>query len=182
MHHPLAQFVIPASALLCALAAAVFDLRSRRIPNLLTGPAMLLGLALHFCSGGWRDFVTSLGALLLCGLVFLVFHLAGGMGAGDVKLIAALGCLLGLSHAASLLILTALAGGVLALGYTLYRGRFRQTFGNVLTLAAHHTEQGLTPHPDLNVQNAATLRLPYGLAIAAGCILTLSLQSAQVIQ
>ena len=182
MHHPLAQFVIPASALLCALAAAVFDLRSRRIPNLLTGPAMLLGLALHFCSGGWRDFVASLGALLLCGLVFLVFHLAGGMGAGDVKLIAALGCLLGLSHAASLLILTALAGGVLALGYTVYRGRFRQTFGNVLTLAAHHTEQGLTPHPDLNVQNAATLRLPYGLAIAAGCILTLSLQSAQVIQ
>ncbi len=182
MQLTLAQSVIPAVALLCALAAALFDLKSRRIPNLLTGPAMLLGLLLHFCSGGWRDLLAAFGALLLCGLVFLVFHLAGGMGAGDVKLIAALGCILGLPHAASLLILTALAGGVLAFGYALYRGQLRQTAGNVLALAAHHTEQGLTPHPEFNVQNTATLRLPYGLAIAAGCILTLALQPAQVIR
>ncbi len=178
MHQLVAQFVLPATAIACVLAASFFDLKSRRIPNLLTGPAMLVGLTLHFCSGGWRDLLSSFGALLLCGLVFLVFHLAGGMGAGDVKLIAALGSMLGLSHAASLLILTALAGGTLALGFALYRGRLRETCGNVLALAAHHAEQGLTPHPELNVRNDAILRLPYALAIAAGCILTVTLQSA----
>ena len=51
-------------------------------------------------------------------------------------------------------------------------GRLRETFSNMGTLAVHHTHAGLTPHEDLNVKNGATLRLPYGLAICAGCILT----------
>lgn len=180
MHALLDQFAIPAAALLTVGVAAAFDLKSRRIPNRLTGPAMLAGLLLNFCSGGGRALLASFGALLLCGMVFLVFHLAGGMGAGDVKLIAALGSILGLSRSPALLLLTALSGGVLALAYTLYRGRLRETCGNVLALAAHHTEQGLTPHPDLNVTNAATLRLPYALAIAAGCVFTLLLQPGPV--
>ncbi len=124
--------------------------------------------------------LSSFGSLLLCGTVFLVFYLAGGMGAGDVKLIAAEGCLLGLANAASLLILTALAGGVLAAVYAWKQGQLKQTFVNVATLAIHHSQEGLTPHPELNVQNVQTLRLPYALAIAAGCVLTLSLQSPRV--
>ena len=180
MHHLLVQFVLPGSSLGCALAAAVFDVRSRRIPNLLTGPAMLAGLALHLGTGGWREMLSSFAALLLCGAVFLFFHLAGGMGAGDVKLIAAEGCILGLANAPSLLVLTAIAGGVLAVAYAWKHGRLRQTCGNVAALTAHHAQKGLTPHPELNVRNADTLRLPYALAIAAGCILTVSLQATRV--
>ncbi len=180
MHPLLAQFVLPASALICALLGAIFDVRSRRIPNLLTVPAMLAGLALHLGSGGWREMLSSFCALLVCGLVFLVFYLAGGMGAGDVKLIAAEGCILGLGNAASLLVLTAIAGGVLAVMYAGKHGRLQQVCGNVAALAAHHSRQGLNPHPELNVLNAQTLRLPYALAIAAGCILTLSLEASQV--
>ena len=89
------------------------------------------------------------------------------MGAGDVKLIVAAGCLVGLSHSAYLLILTSLAGGVMGIGLALMRGQLKSTLFNVTTLATHHKHQGLTPHPDLNVRNAATLRLPYGLAIAS---------------
>ena len=180
MQHLLAQFALPASSLVCAVIGAIFDVRSRRIPNFLTGPAMVAGLAMHLGAGGWREMLSSFAALLICGTAFLLFYLAGGMGAGDVKLIAAQGCLLGFANVPCLLVLTAIAGGVLALGYAWKHGRLKQTCGNVAALTVHHAQQGLTPHPELNVLNAQTLRLPYALAIAAGCILTLSLQTPQV--
>ncbi|MGI4828341.1 MAG: A24 family peptidase [Janthinobacterium lividum] len=159
-------------ALGCGVMGVITDLRSRRIPNLLTGPAMLLGLILHFAAGGWTECGSSLLALVLCGAVFLVFQLAGGMGGGDVKLIAAEACLLGLSSAGSLLLYTVLCGGLMGLLLAIKQGQIRQTLQNVLVLTSHHSRNGLQPHPQLNVLNASTLRLPYALAIAAGCVLT----------
>ena len=163
-------------ALGCGVTGAITDLRSRRIPNRLTGPAILLGLSLHLAAGGWRECGTSFLGLILCGAVFVVFHIAGGMGAGDVKLIAAEACLLGLSNAGSLLLYTVLCGGLLGLGLAVRRGKFRQTFANVIVLTSHHSRNGLRPHPELNVLNTNTLRLPYAVAIAAGSVLTILLQ------
>jgi prepilin peptidase CpaA len=173
------ELVYPAAASLVALAGAAFDLKSRRIPNFITGPALLAGLLLHFGFDGWHGLLLSLAAGLLCGIIFLIFYLAGGMGAGDVKLIAAVGCLAGLSNIAYLLILTSLAGGAMGIVFALMRGKLKSTLGNVASLAMHHKYQGLTPHPSLNVRNADTLRLPYGLAIAAGSCITLYLQGFQ---
>lgn len=170
--------VFPLAALACGLAGAVTDVQTRRIPNKLTGPAMLTGLVLHLAAGGWKECGSSFLALVLCGALFLVFHLAGGMGAGDVKLIAAEACLLGLSNASSLLLYTALSGGVMALALAIKRGRLRQTLNNVLVLTSHHGRSGLQPHPELHVQNADNLRLPYALAIAAGCVLTILVQNS----
>ncbi len=170
------EFVYPVAATACALIGAGFDIKSRRIPNILTGPALLAGLLLHLSLDGWHGLLSSFGAALLCGAVFLIFHLAGGMGAGDVKLIAATGCMVGLPNSGYLLVLTAITGGVMAVGMALMRGRLKSTLFNVAALATHHKEQGLTPHPELNVLNASTLRLPYGLAIAAGCCATLYMQ------
>jgi prepilin peptidase CpaA len=113
---------------------------------------------------------------MLCGASSLVFHLAGGMGAGDVKLIAAEDCLLGLAIVAFLLTCTALCGDVLALALAMRHGRLRETLSNVEAVTSHHTRNGLAPHPELNVLNQSTLRLPYTLAIAAGSILTIYLQ------
>jgi prepilin peptidase CpaA len=171
------EAVYPAAAALCAFVGAVFDVRSRRIPNFITGPALLFGLLLHVEHGGWRDMFSALAAGLICGAVFLVFYLAGGMGAGDVKLIAAVGCIAGLPNVAYLLVLTALAGGVMGVGLALIRGQLKTTLLNMGSLAAHHGRQGLQPHPELNVFNASTLRLPYAVAIAAGSFITLYLQS-----
>ncbi len=173
------ELVYPAAASLCAVVGSIFDVRSRRVPNFLTGPAILLGLLLHFLIGGWSDLGSSLAAGLICGLVFLVFYLAGGMGAGDVKLITAVGCLSGMHDVAFLLALTGVAGGVMALGLALVRGRLKETFGNVIALVTHHRTEGLTPHPEINVLNASTLRLPYALAITAGCALTFYVQGVQ---
>ena len=173
------EIVYPAAASIFALIGAGFDIRSRRIPNFVTGPAILAGLLLHLGLDGWFGMLTSFGAGLICGLVFLIFYLAGGMGAGDVKLITAAGCLVGLSNSPSLLIVTALVGGVMGVAFALMRGQLRSTFVNVQSIATHHMVQGLIPHPEHNVRNRNSLRLPYGVAIAAGSCITLYLQGFQ---
>src|ERR1700734_26413 len=99
------QLTYPATATAAALVGSVFDVKSRRIPNFITFPSILLGLAMHLALGGWKQLLNSLAAGLICGIVFLVFYIAGGMGAGDVKLIAAVGCIAGLSHVPYLLVL-----------------------------------------------------------------------------
>ena len=173
------EFVYPAATLICATIGAVYDVRSRRVPNFVTLPAIVFGLLLHFTLGGWRQLGSAAAAGLICGLVFLVFHLAGGMGAGDVKLITAAGCIAGLPLIGYLLILTSLAGGVMAIGLALYRRQLKETIGNMCALAVHHKTAGLTPHPEFNISNAQTLRLPYALAIAAGSALSLCLLIVQ---
>jgi prepilin peptidase CpaA len=74
-----------------------------------------------------------------------------------------------------LLILTSFAGGVMAIGLALYHRRLKETLVNLWALLVHHRTEGLAPHPEFNIGNAQTLRLPYGLAIAAGSALSLGL-------
>jgi prepilin peptidase CpaA len=173
------EFAYATCSLLCALVGAVYDVVSRRIPNAFTLPAILFGLLLHFSLGGWRQLGSAAAGGLLCGLIFLVFHLAGGMGGGDVKLITAAGCVAGMPLAAPLLILTSLAGGAMAVGLALYHRRLKQTILNMCALVAHHRTAGLAPHPDFNLDNAQALRLPYAVAIAAGSALSFCLLIAQ---
>jgi prepilin peptidase CpaA len=159
--------------LLCAVVAAVFDITSRRVPNFVTLPAICFGLLLHWIFGSWLQLCGAAAAGLICGSVFLLFYLAGGMGGGDVKLIAAAGCISGLSLIGPLLILTSVSGGVMALGLALYHRRLKETMLNIGALAVHHRIEGLVPHPILNVGDTRTVRLPYALAIATGSALSL---------
>jgi prepilin peptidase CpaA len=172
---PKTEFVFAAASLLCATLSAVYDVRSRRIPNFITVPAMVFGLILHGALGGWRQLATAAAGGLVCGLIFLVFYLAGGMGAGDVKLITAAGCIAGLPLIGHLLLWTALAGGVMAIGLALFRRQLVTTLRNMCAIVVHHREMGLTPHARFNVSNDRALRLPYALAITAGSALTLCL-------
>ncbi|HEV2619345.1 MAG TPA: A24 family peptidase [Acidobacteriaceae bacterium] len=169
-------WMYPAIAAACSMAGSVFDVKSRRIPNYITFPSILAGLAMHLALGGWRQLLSSLAAGLICGLALLAFYIAGGMGAGDVKLMTAVGCIAGLPYVAYLLILTAICGGAMAILLALFRGSLRQTIWNVGSIAAHHAQQGFEAHPELNLSNPNTLRLPYALAIAGGSLLTLCIQ------
>ena len=173
------EFVFAAASLLCASLSAVYDVRSRRIPNFITLPAMLAGLCVHAVLGGWRQCAAAAAGGLICGLAFFVFYLAGGMGAGDVKLITAAGCIAGLPLIAHLLTFTALAGGAMAVVLALYRRQFISTVTNMGSLLVHHKTMGLTPHPQFHVRNEQALRLPYALAIAAGSALSLCLLVVQ---
>jgi prepilin peptidase CpaA len=123
--------------------------------------------------------LSALGAGFICGGIFLIFYLAGGMGAGDVKCIAAVGALAGLTNCASILIFTSIAGGVMGLIVAVARGRLGHVLRNVTAIAGHHRQHGLTPHTEINVANDKLLRLPYALAIAAGSISTLFLFGTQ---
>jgi prepilin peptidase CpaA len=167
------EFIYAACSLFCALVGAVYDVISRRIPNAFTLPAILFGLLLHYSLGGWRQLGSAAAGGLVCGLIFLLFHLAGGMGGGDVKLITAAGCSAGLSLVGPLLVLTSLAGGVMAIGLALYYRRLKQTLLSMWALMVHHGRAGLAPHAEVNLDSAHALRLPYALAIAAGSGLTL---------
>ncbi len=169
------EIAYAACSTLCAIVGAVYDIATRRIPNAFTLPAIVFGLLLHLSFDGWRQLATATIAGLVCGFMFLLFYLAGGMGGGDVKLIAAVGCCAGLSLTASLLVFTSFAGGIMAVGLAIARGRLKETMLNLYTLAHHHGTVGLLPHPEFNIGNARTLRLPYGLAIAAGSALSLGL-------
>ena len=156
------------TSFVCAGIGAVYDVRTRRIPNWLTGSGVLVGLALHLFIGGWRSMSAAALGALLAGTLFLLFYIGGGLGAGDVKLIVAVCCLAGWGGLGNVLLGTALLGGVLAIGLALVHHRLKETFVNMGRLLVYHGKSGLRPHPDLNLANPRTLRLPYGLAIAAG--------------
>ena len=160
------------AALSCATVGSVCDLRSRRVPNLLTGPAIIAGLGLHLLLGGPAAMGLSLLSGLIAGGLFLVFFLAGGMGAGDVKLMMAIGCLAGTVYLKEILIATVVVGGLMGVVVALFRGRLRETIANVFILLRHHGDNGMEAHGELNVRNPSTLRLPYAVPIAAGCLLT----------
>ena len=163
------------AALLSAGIGSVYDIRASRIPNALTGCSIVIGLVLHLAVGGWSQLAYALLAGLIGGGLFLLFFLMGGMGAGDVKLMTAVGCLAGLGSLSRVLVATVVIGGALAIGIALSRGRLRQTMTNVGALAAHYQQHGLQRHDELTLENVRTLRMPYAVPIAAGCMVALCL-------
>jgi prepilin peptidase CpaA len=160
-------------ALSVAIIAAAFDLQQHRIPNWLTYPAILLGFALRGALLGWTGLLSGLAGFFLAGGVIFLFFLVRAMGAGDVKLMAAIGAFAGLREAGAALLATAICGGVLAIVYALYRRRLWTTFKNVGVVMKFHAWAGAQAHPELNLDNPAALRIPYGLAISLGTLYTL---------
>jgi prepilin peptidase CpaA len=157
-------------ALALAISAAIFDVLQHRIPNWLTYPGIVLGLVLRPGLFGWKGFVSAVAGCLFAGAVMFVFYAVRAMGAGDVKLMAAIGSLVGSSHAVTVLLATAVCGAVMGIAYAIYRRRMRATLRNVGSVLRFHAWAGLQVHPDFNLDNPAALRLPYGLAIAMGTL------------
>jgi prepilin peptidase CpaA len=150
------------------LTAAVSDVRQRRIPNALTYSSMIAGLALQTVLYGQAGLLRSLAGGLSFGGVFLVFYLIRAMGAGDVKLAAALGFIVGLPASVPLMFATAVAGGILAVLYMVRSGQTKRTLLRTLSVIRHHARHGLEAHPEVNLDNSQAARMPYGLAFAMG--------------
>jgi prepilin peptidase CpaA len=142
--------------LIFVAAAAIVDLRTRRIPNLLTLSAATVGVVLNVSRIGGAGAVTS-GAGLLIGLAaFLPFYLAGGFGAGDVKAMAAVGAFLGPKGALLAATCTLLVGGL----------------GALVVLAGLRWKSARR-EGGWRLRDAGRYRFPYGLAIACGTTLSL---------
>ena len=153
-----------------AMAGAIHDARSRRIPNQLTLTAIVAGFAVRAVVGRWLGLESAVWGALLAGGIFFLFFVVGGMGGGDVKLMAAVGAWAGVKQVTPVLLAAALSGGVLAVIYMIADGTISRTLRNSLVLVRHHLTFGLRPHPQINVQNSGTTRVPFGIAIAAGTL------------
>lgn len=94
--------------------ASVTDIRSRKIPNLLTYPAMLTGMVYHAVTKGFPGLLFSAEGLFLGISLLIVFYFMGGMGAGDVKLLGAVGAVIGPKGVFTAFLFTALIGGLYA--------------------------------------------------------------------
>ncbi|NNL84710.1 MAG: prepilin peptidase [Myxococcales bacterium] len=152
-----------ALALTVGLAAALWDVRTRTIPNALTYSAVLVGLAI----GLWPDVGPSVSASLL-GLAIgflpaLLLFSMGSVGGGDVKLLAALGALLGSPRIVEVLLLSLVAGGALALCLVVWRGRLSALLREAWLWLAH---AGRIRSED----PAADLRFPFALAAFFGVV------------
>lgn len=156
--------VLSALVLGVVAVATTTDLRSRRIPNRLTLPAALAGLVLNATfSGGDGVLASASGWALGCALLLPLFLLRG-LGAGDVKLVAALGALKGPEFVFFTCLWAAVFGGPMAL-VGLLRAR---RLGLAL---AHLYLFKMFPHPDGSLITAG--RIPYAPAIALGALLAL---------
>jgi len=157
-------------AVLVASIGAVSDVRSARIPNLLTYSSLGAALMLRLAVLGWTGFKSGGFGMLAAGGIFLVLFVMGAMGGGDMKLMASIGAWVGSEHVVTILLVAALAGGALALVQIIFGRRGRQTLWNLLELIRFRLTSGLQPHPVLNVREPGSERVPYGLAIAMATV------------
>ncbi len=167
---------IQVAALSIAVVACGFDLRTRRIPNWLTFGAAAAGLAFHFVSGGMSGAERSAAGWAVGIALLLAPYLLGGMGAGDVKLVGALGAWLGARDTFWLAMYTGMAGAVVALGVSAWHGYLRQALSNVWLLLTHWRVNGLRPVPDLTLATSRGPRLAYAVPILVGTVVMLWLQ------
>src|ERR1700746_2913840 len=98
------------------VAAVLEDLTRRRISNWTSGGAVIAGLIVHLAQNGWTGAMHSLFGSVIGFGVFLIFYLLGGMGGGDVKLMAGFGALLGFQQVLAAALWIGAVGGVLAVG------------------------------------------------------------------
>lgn len=167
-------FDFPVGACLFTLlgVAAVTDLHARRIPNVL----VLTGLVLAFAVQCWLHGVGegsqrwTLGLLTGSGL-FVPFYLLRGMGAGDVKLMAAVGAFVEPGIAFQIALLTCVIGGIWALAAIVMRRTVKSAGANILAIMLSHVgSSGGAAGVDKSVGSASVGSLPYGVAIALGTL------------
>lgn len=153
--------------MLCAVT--VTDIRSRRIPNLFSLGGMCAGLISWGFLDGWPGLLHSVLGILVGGALFFPFYLLRGMGAGDVKLMAAVGAFLGPMHAFNAGLVVAIVGGVIAAIAAIRSGRLGEALRDSIAILSRDKARK-------TLDNASRSEsIPYGLAISSGVLLYLVL-------
>ncbi|MDE3163800.1 MAG: prepilin peptidase [Acidobacteriota bacterium] len=154
------------------VVATVTDLRSRRIPNWLVLPFLVVGMAVSAWILGWSGLEKSLEGMGLALLLFGVLAVMGGMGMGDVKLCAALGAWIGPHQMFLALVLTGMMGGLMAIVWAAFGGFLGELFTNSSDVLFGWTKRGMRGNPDLTLKNPRARKMPYAPAIAVGTLLS----------
>lgn len=165
-----------AVAICASLTGAVFDMNTKRIPNLLTGPVLIAGLAWGAWSGGAAGFANASAGCLLLGLPYvLLFSLAGG-GAGDAKLMGAIGAWLGVMNGAIALAAVSIFGAIYAVGYAAAKKELPTALKHlrqmVLAVWLIVRRQGSANEAkQLLPEKHELIAMPYGVAVFGGVCL-----------
>ncbi|HEX5834499.1 MAG TPA: prepilin peptidase [Pyrinomonadaceae bacterium] len=161
-------FLVPLAVLII-----YHDVRYRRIPNPFVLATLISGITLNFVLGGVAGALSSLGGCVLAFILMFILHIFGAMGAGDVKLFAAIGSVIGAHLVLPTFVIVVLTGGLLALVTTLRSGVFVTTMHRVLQILV-----GLLPGwqmPKFSVPADRRLTIPYGAAITIGAIIAIAI-------
>ena len=167
--------VIINSVLLIPLAVVItyYDARYRRIPNPFVLATLIAGLLINSFADSWHGTASSLEGCALAFVLMFVLHVFGAMGAGDVKLFASIGAVLGVQLVLPTFLVVVLTGGVLGVVTMLRAGAARTTLLRVAQIF-----MGLLPGwemPRFSVPTERRHTIPYGIAITFGSLISLVL-------
>jgi prepilin peptidase CpaA len=157
------------------ITAGAFDLKYRRVPNWLVLAGLVLGMGLNTALFGLPGLWLALKGMGLGLLIYFPLYALRAMGAGDAKLMAAVGSIVGPANWFVIFLITGILGGVVAIVTLVSRSRLQKSLGNVklvLTSLAH----GTAPYkatPELDVRSGHGVRLPHAAVIAMGALIFL---------
>lgn len=166
---PALQVVLAAVVII----AAITDIRSRRIPNWLTLSGVVLGIGLNsFLNVPGANWKHSLIGLGLAFLVYFPMYLLRGMGAGDVKLMAAVGSIVGPVNWIGIFVISNILGGIIAVVLLVVRGRLRKTLRNLGFMLNElvHLRPPYLRSEELDVKSPKAVKLPHGAVVALGSV------------
>lgn len=174
MEFMVGQFIVNFSLLLpLAVVITYYDVRYRRIPNRIVLVALISGLITNAVFSGWRGIAASImGCIFAFGLMLLL-HLFGAMGAGDVKLFAAVGAVIGTQMVLPTFAVVVLTGGILAILSVLRVGNLRETAARVGYIFYSVLFTWRVPRYALPTDKSLTI--PYGVAITIGSLISLAI-------
>ena len=154
--------------------AAINDIRLRRIPNWLTYPAMIVAVVYHTGMKGLGGLLFSMEGLGVGIAIMLVIYLVGGTGAGDVKLMGAIGAFLGPKSVLSAFLFTSIVGGVYAIVLLVLNGYLRKTIKRYwLIIKSFFLTKNFLYIPPSEKEKKQVLR--YGIAISLGTFISVFL-------
>ena len=152
------------------ILAALLDWRSRRIPNWLTVPGLLSGVAVHALIAGWHGTLFALEGAGLALILLLPLVALRALGAGDWKLMGAVGAFVGWQMFLFVLLGSIFASGIMAVVQVYRTGRVMETLKNMVTLVRGFFTFGLKKNPQISLDNPRLLKLPFGVAVAAATL------------
>lgn len=161
------------------------DLKERKIPNKITFTGIIIGILFSITTGGVSGLLQSIFGLFAGLTIFFLPFVMGGMGAGDVKLMGAIGALMGWKFSVMTALYSAIVGGVMVLIHLLYTGKLRETLKKMLYALINmllqyasrlgYNETVYKAHEKFskNDHHYKKVYIPYGVAIAGGAVLVL---------
>ena len=165
------QYITYGWFIISLMTVSYTDLYYRKIPNYLTFSTVILALFTYAIIGGLEGFLFSFYGLTIGFIIFLVPYLLGGMGAGDVKLMCAVGSVLGTSHIVASLIFIALIGGVISIIKIIQRKNKKQVLINITNMFLFASTNQKGSLFKIEKDKLKQEGIPFGIAISGGVFL-----------